>query len=230
VLFEESKKRFDEDAEFRERTLQDLDDRHKIAWEQICEISCERYQKVYQRLGVHVKEEVKNSMASTLARLKADHLRHRTLQQMSRILLMPQAAKGLLALGEYFQRLRVLNSLWVYIRGFPSLLLNLRVYSIVTPPRRSRPEYGDTVEAKSSEALYVYLWLKMLADTYVPDEDKVLYLTSQEENIIEGPHSDASLKALVDFTSSASSRQNRAYTDVSKKNGRLSARIIYAAE
>ncbi|GJS93659.1 transcription factor TGA1-like protein [Tanacetum coccineum] len=43
---------------------------------------------------------------------QADHLRHRTLQQMSRILTMPQVAKGLLALGEYFQRLRVLNSLW----------------------------------------------------------------------------------------------------------------------
>ncbi|GKA35068.1 transcription factor TGA3 [Tanacetum coccineum] len=43
---------------------------------------------------------------------QADHLRHRTLQQMSRILTMRQAAKGLLALGEYFQRLRVLNSLW----------------------------------------------------------------------------------------------------------------------
>ncbi|GKB47303.1 transcription factor TGA3, partial [Tanacetum coccineum] len=45
---------------------------------------------------------------------QANHLRHRTLQQMSRILTMPQATKGLLALGEYFQRLRVLNSLWRY--------------------------------------------------------------------------------------------------------------------
>nr|XP_043607418.1 transcription factor TGA3-like [Erigeron canadensis] len=43
---------------------------------------------------------------------QADHLRHRTLQQMSRILTTRQAARGLLALGEYFQRLRVLNSLW----------------------------------------------------------------------------------------------------------------------
>ncbi|CAI9291636.1 unnamed protein product [Lactuca saligna] len=43
---------------------------------------------------------------------QADHLRYRTLQQMSRVLTNRQAAKGLLALGEYFQRLRVLNSLW----------------------------------------------------------------------------------------------------------------------
>ncbi|KAI7727649.1 hypothetical protein M8C21_003440 [Ambrosia artemisiifolia] len=43
---------------------------------------------------------------------QADHLRHRTLEQMSRILTIRQASRGLLALGEYFQRLRVLNSLW----------------------------------------------------------------------------------------------------------------------
>ncbi|KAL9999448.1 putative transcription factor bZIP family [Helianthus debilis subsp. tardiflorus] len=43
---------------------------------------------------------------------QADHLRHQTLQQMSRILTIRQASRGLLALGEYFQRLRVLNSLW----------------------------------------------------------------------------------------------------------------------
>ncbi|KAM7279498.1 hypothetical protein ACFE04_006632 [Oxalis oulophora] len=35
----------------------------------------------------------------------ADHLRQGTLQQMSRILTTPQAARGLLALGQYFQRL-----------------------------------------------------------------------------------------------------------------------------
>ncbi|KAK9949708.1 hypothetical protein M0R45_005225 [Rubus argutus] len=42
----------------------------------------------------------------------ADHLRRETLQQMSRILTIRQAARGLLALGEYFQRLRALSSLW----------------------------------------------------------------------------------------------------------------------
>lgn len=43
---------------------------------------------------------------------QADHLRQQTLQQMSRILTTRQAARGLLALGEYFHRLRALSSLW----------------------------------------------------------------------------------------------------------------------
>ncbi|CAN6854833.1 hypothetical protein Bca4012_041516 [Brassica carinata] len=43
---------------------------------------------------------------------QADHLRHETLQQMDRILTTRQAARGLLALGEYFQRLRALSSSW----------------------------------------------------------------------------------------------------------------------
>ncbi|XP_073059057.1 transcription factor TGA4 isoform X2 [Primulina eburnea] len=42
----------------------------------------------------------------------ADHLRQETLQQISRILEPPQAARGLLALGEYLQHLRALSSLW----------------------------------------------------------------------------------------------------------------------
>ncbi|GJQ96323.1 arginyl-tRNA synthetase, class Ic [Tanacetum coccineum] len=59
VLYEESKKRFVEDAEFRERTqpVQEWDKRHKIAWKNICSISRERYRKVYQRLGVRMEEE-----------------------------------------------------------------------------------------------------------------------------------------------------------------------------
>ncbi|XP_010519860.1 PREDICTED: transcription factor TGA1-like isoform X2 [Tarenaya hassleriana] len=43
---------------------------------------------------------------------QADHLRHETLQQMYRILTTRQAARGLMALGEYFQRLRALSSSW----------------------------------------------------------------------------------------------------------------------
>ncbi|KAK7281052.1 hypothetical protein RIF29_08706 [Crotalaria pallida] len=43
---------------------------------------------------------------------QADHLRQETLQQMSRILTIRQAARCLLVLGEYFQRLRALSSLW----------------------------------------------------------------------------------------------------------------------
>ncbi|KAG6402442.1 hypothetical protein SASPL_134635 [Salvia splendens] len=43
---------------------------------------------------------------------QADHLRQQTLQNMSRILTTRQAANGLVAFGEYFQRLRTLSSLW----------------------------------------------------------------------------------------------------------------------
>ncbi|KAK4785234.1 hypothetical protein SAY86_001923 [Trapa natans] len=43
---------------------------------------------------------------------QADHLRQETLLQMSRILSTRQTAQALLALGEYFQRLRALSSLW----------------------------------------------------------------------------------------------------------------------
>lgn len=44
---------------------------------------------------------------------QADHLREQTLRRMSCILTTHQAARGLLALGEYFHRLRALSSLWV---------------------------------------------------------------------------------------------------------------------
>lgn len=46
------------------------------------------------------------------ADVQADHLRLTTLQQMHKILTTRQAARGLLALGDYFQRLRTLSSLW----------------------------------------------------------------------------------------------------------------------
>ncbi|KNA12781.1 hypothetical protein SOVF_122780 [Spinacia oleracea] len=59
-------------------------------------------------------------MASALEKLEAiegfvnqaDHLREQTLTLMSRILTPRQSARGLLALGEYFHRLRALSSLW----------------------------------------------------------------------------------------------------------------------
>ncbi|MED6148374.1 Transcription factor tga4 [Stylosanthes scabra] len=43
---------------------------------------------------------------------QADHLRQETLLQMSRILTKRQAARWLLALGEYFQSLQALSSFW----------------------------------------------------------------------------------------------------------------------
>ncbi|GJT08096.1 retrovirus-related pol polyprotein from transposon TNT 1-94 [Tanacetum coccineum] len=59
VLYEESKKRFVEDAKFKDRTqlMQDWDERHKITWEKIYKISREHYQKVYQSLGARMKEK-----------------------------------------------------------------------------------------------------------------------------------------------------------------------------
>ncbi|XP_077224079.1 transcription factor TGA1-like isoform X2 [Tasmannia lanceolata] len=59
-------------------------------------------------------------MATTMGKLEAlisfvnqaDHVRQQTLQQMYRILTTRQAARGLLALGDYFQRLQTLSSLW----------------------------------------------------------------------------------------------------------------------
>ncbi|KAJ8765515.1 hypothetical protein K2173_014637 [Erythroxylum novogranatense] len=44
--------------------------------------------------------------------LQADHLRKETLLQMHRQLTVRQAARGLLVLGEYCQRLRALSSVW----------------------------------------------------------------------------------------------------------------------
>lgn len=43
---------------------------------------------------------------------QADNLRHQTLQQMCRILTTRQAARGLLAFGDFIQRLRELSSIW----------------------------------------------------------------------------------------------------------------------
>lgn len=42
---------------------------------------------------------------------QADHIREEALQQMSRILTIRQTCRWLLALGEYFQRLRALSKL-----------------------------------------------------------------------------------------------------------------------
>ncbi|XP_028077749.1 transcription factor TGA1-like isoform X1 [Camellia sinensis] len=60
----------------------------------------------------HVNNAMEKLKALVLFVSQADHLRQETLQQMSRILTTRQAARGLLALGEYCQRLRDLSSLW----------------------------------------------------------------------------------------------------------------------
>ncbi|RYR47650.1 hypothetical protein Ahy_A07g033592 [Arachis hypogaea] len=56
---------------------------------------------------------------------QADHLRQQTLIHMSRILTTHQAAQGLLALGQYLQRLRSLSSLWASRLTHCSSLLSL---------------------------------------------------------------------------------------------------------
>ncbi|KAA8522529.1 hypothetical protein F0562_013110 [Nyssa sinensis] len=61
----------------------------------------------YQMTSAVEKLEALESFAN-----QADHLRRQTLQQLARILTTRQAARGLLALGEYCQRLRALSSLW----------------------------------------------------------------------------------------------------------------------
>ncbi|KAL3157657.1 hypothetical protein ABBQ32_012100 [Trebouxia sp. C0010 RCD-2024] len=61
-MYKASKKRFDEDAEFKERArkavtmLQRGDAEVITAWERICEASRKGYQAVYARLGVRLKE------------------------------------------------------------------------------------------------------------------------------------------------------------------------------
>ncbi|CAN1754549.1 Transcription factor TGA7 [Linum perenne] len=63
----------------------------------------------------------RDQMAAAIERLEglegfanqADHLRGMTLHNMSRILTTRQAALFMLSLGEYFERLRALSSLWV---------------------------------------------------------------------------------------------------------------------
>ena len=44
---------------------------------------------------------------------QADNLRQQTLQQMQRILTTRQSARALLAINDYFSRLRALSSLWL---------------------------------------------------------------------------------------------------------------------
>ncbi|KAL7601737.1 arginine--tRNA ligase, cytoplasmic isoform X1 [Lactuca sativa] len=63
VFYKASKQRFDSDPEFKERaqkavvSLQGGEEKFRKAWAQICEISRKGYEKVYQRLGVHLEEK-----------------------------------------------------------------------------------------------------------------------------------------------------------------------------
>ncbi|PWA60475.1 Aminoacyl-tRNA synthetase, class 1a, anticodon-binding [Artemisia annua] len=63
AFYKASKERFDDDAEFKARAqqavvrLQGGDERYRKAWAQICEISRNGYEKVYQRLGIRLEEK-----------------------------------------------------------------------------------------------------------------------------------------------------------------------------
>ncbi|BAS91227.1 transcription factor TGAL6 [Oryza sativa Japonica Group] len=61
---------------------------------------------------VHMANAVEQLRSLVQFVTQADHLRQQTLQEMHRILTTRQAARGLLALGDYFQRFRALSSLW----------------------------------------------------------------------------------------------------------------------
>ncbi|RXG56944.1 Arginine--tRNA ligase, cytoplasmic [Armadillidium vulgare] len=60
AFYKESKKRFDEDPDFKKRAyeavvqLQSHDELHYKAWKQICKVSEDEFQKVYQRLNVTI--------------------------------------------------------------------------------------------------------------------------------------------------------------------------------
>ncbi|XP_015692187.1 transcription factor TGAL6 [Oryza brachyantha] len=61
---------------------------------------------------VHMTNAVEQLRSLVQFVTQADHLRQQTLQEMHKILKPPQAARGLVALGDYFQRFRTLSSLW----------------------------------------------------------------------------------------------------------------------
>ncbi|KAJ8751036.1 hypothetical protein K2173_016217 [Erythroxylum novogranatense] len=63
AFYKASKQRFDTDAEFKDRAqravvrLQGGETKYHQAWEQICELSRKEFDRVYQRLGVHLEEK-----------------------------------------------------------------------------------------------------------------------------------------------------------------------------
>ncbi|GJY64017.1 arginine--tRNA ligase, chloroplastic/mitochondrial-like protein isoform X2 [Tanacetum coccineum] len=59
VFYKASKKRFDDDPEFKKRAqeAEGGDERYLKAWAQICEISRKGFEQVYERLDVHLEEK-----------------------------------------------------------------------------------------------------------------------------------------------------------------------------
>ncbi|KAG8222038.1 hypothetical protein J437_LFUL003958 [Ladona fulva] len=83
ALYKESKKRFDEDEEFKKRAyscvvkLQNGEPDYKKAWELICDVSRKEFQKVYDRLDITLIERgesfYQKRMESLVKRLEADY-------------------------------------------------------------------------------------------------------------------------------------------------------------
>ena len=65
AFYKAAKKRFDEDAEFKERAqravvrLQGGDAVYRQAWAKICDISRTEFAAVYKRLGIQLEEKVR---------------------------------------------------------------------------------------------------------------------------------------------------------------------------
>ncbi|KAK4799652.1 hypothetical protein SAY86_025017 [Trapa natans] len=62
--------------------------------------------------GSYIPQAMEKLEAITSFLNQADHIRQETLNQMPRILTLHQTAGCLLVLGEYFQRLRALSTIW----------------------------------------------------------------------------------------------------------------------
>ena len=92
------------------------------------------------------------------------------------------------------------------------MLGNLNIYKL---PVGVKPS-GDLKDGPHGSRVMPYL--EENSELEMKDETQFSVSMSFDES------SDASLQAATDFSSSASARQNRAYPDVSKKNGTLSAR------
>ncbi|KAG5888383.1 hypothetical protein JTB14_035689 [Gonioctena quinquepunctata] len=75
AFYKESKKRFDEDEEFKKRAyasvvqLQKFEPTHKKAWEMICEVSRRDFQKIYDRLDISLVERGESFYQSRMEKI-----------------------------------------------------------------------------------------------------------------------------------------------------------------
>ncbi|MBA0667021.1 hypothetical protein Goklo_000148, partial [Gossypium klotzschianum] len=72
----------------------------------------------------------------------ADNLRQQTLQQMHRILTTRQSARALLAINDYFSRLRALSSLWL-ARPRELYVIAKKIFAVNESGRRRKSDTGS---------------------------------------------------------------------------------------